>query len=195
MTYLTLIPRRSLKAIARHLKSLSIAAVGGLLVAGSAEFVESKAANAQAAYGSYIGIGGSFGLTDGADTNENENSDISAVIAGRYRFMRLPMSVRAQALVFTDTNAFVPTVSYDIPLNWQTDLYLGAGLAIQDAGDNDDASPIGNQTAIVLQPGVDYMVPNSDLVVFGNAIIAFDAYREGGGTAAALQGGVGLNLR
>jgi len=195
MTYLTLIPRLSPKAIARHFKSLSIAAVAGLLVAGSAELVESKAANAQAAYGSYIGVGGSFGLTDGADTSVNEDSDISAVISGRYRFMRLPISVRAQALVFTDTNAFVPTVSYDIPLNWQTDLYLGAGLAIQDAGDNDDASPIGNQTAIVLQPGVDYMVPNSDLVVFGNAIIAFDAYRDGGGAAAALQGGVGLNLR
>lgn len=195
MTYLTLISRLAPRAIARQLMSLSLAATGGLLIAASAEIAESKVANAQAAYGSYIGVGGSFGLTDGADANENENSDISAVIAGRYRFMRLPISVRAQALVFTDTNAFVPTVSYDIPINWQTDLYVGAGLAIQDSGSNDDASPIGNQTAFVVQPGVDYMVPNSDLVVFGNAIIAFDAYREGGGTAAALQGGVGLNLR
>lgn len=192
MAYLTLLPQ--LKAIAHTAGSLAVAAAGGLVIAASANLSYPQAAHAQAAYGSYIGVGGSLGVTDGAD-DANESSDISAVIAGRYRFMRLPISVRAQALVFTDTNAFVPTVSYDIPINWQTDLYLGAGVAIQDAGENDDASPIGNQTAVVLQPGVDYAVPNSDLVVFGNAIIAFDAYREGGGTAAALQGGVGLNLR
>ena len=150
-------------------------------------------ASAQAAYGSYVGAGASIGLTSGDDA-AGEDQDEAAVIAARYHFLRLPLSVRAQALVFTDTNAFVPTVSYDFPLNWHTDLYLGAGLAIQDAGDNDDPSPIGNQTAFVLQPGVDYMLPNSRLVVFGNAIIAFDAYREGNNTAAALQGGVGVRF-
>ena len=148
---------------------------------------------AQAAYGSYVGVGGSLGLTDGNDI-AGETQDESAVIAARYHFLRLPVSVRAQALVFTDTNALVPTVSYDFPLNWHTDLYVGAGLVIQDAGENDSPSPVGNQTAFALQPGVDYMVPNSRLVVFGNAIIAFDAYREGSGAAAALQGGVGVQF-
>ena len=38
------------------------------------------------------------------------------------------------------------------------------------------------------------MVPNSNAVVFGNAIIAFDAYRNGGGTAVSVQGGVGLRF-
>lgn len=150
-------------------------------------------AMAQAAYGSYVGVGGSLGLTDGNEA-ANESQDEAAVIAARYHFLRLPMSVRAQALVFTDTNALVPTVSYDFPLNWHTDLYLGAGLVIQDAGENDSPSPVGNQTAFAIQPGVDYMVPNSRLVVFGNAIIAFDAYREGSGAAAALQGGVGVQF-
>ncbi|NET49347.1 MAG: porin family protein [Merismopedia sp. SIO2A8] len=150
-------------------------------------------AMAQAAYGSYVGVGASVGLTDG-DEIADERQDESAVIAARYHFLRLPISVRAQALVFTDTNALVPTVSYDFPVNWHTDVYVGAGLAIQDAGDNDAPSPIGNKTAFVIQPGVDYMLPNSRLVVFGNAIIAFDAYREGNGTAAALQGGVGVRF-
>ena len=154
---------------------------------------QSAPAMAQAAYGSYVGVGGSLGLTDGNDV-AGESQDEAAVIAARYHFLRLPISVRAQALVFTDTNALVPTVSYDFPLNWHTDLYLGAGLVIQDAGDNDSPSPVGNQTAFAIQPGVDYMVPNSPLVVFGNAIIAFDAYREGSGAAAALQGGVGVQF-
>ncbi|MEB3229821.1 MAG: hypothetical protein VKJ64_02340 [Leptolyngbyaceae bacterium] len=148
---------------------------------------------AQAAYGSYVGLGASLGLTDG-DEITSEGQDEAIALAARYHFLRLPLSVRAQALVFTDTNALVPTVSYDFPLNWNTDLYVGAGLAIQDADDGDDSSPIGNKTAFVLQPGVDYMVPNSRLVVFGNAIIAFDAYREGDNTAAALQGGVGVRF-
>jgi hypothetical protein len=30
--------------------------------------------------------------------------------------------------------------------------------------------------------------------IFGNAIIAFDAYRNTGGTALSLQGGVGLRF-
>lgn len=154
---------------------------------------QAKPAMGQAAYGSYVGVGASVGLTDG-DELADEDQDEAAVIAARYHFLRLPISVRAQALVFTDTNALVPTVSYDFPLNWNTDLYLGAGLAIQDAGENDDPSPIGNKTAFVLQPGVDYMLPNSRLVVFGNAIIAFDAYRAGDNTAAALQGGVGVRF-
>ena len=150
-------------------------------------------ATAQAAYGSYVGVGGSLGLTDGNDAAD-ETQEEAAVIAARYHFLRLPISVRAQALVFSDTNALVPTVSYDFPLNWHTDLYLGAGLVIQDAGENDAPSPVGNQTAFAIQPGVDYMIPNSDFVVFGNAIIAFDAYREGSGAAAALQGGVGVQF-
>jgi len=173
-------------------KNASAIALGSALAAGIIAATPTSA-NAQAAYGSYVGVGASIGVTSGE--GDLEDQDIAATIAGRYRFVKLPISLRGQALVFTDTNAFVPTVSYDLPINWQTDLYLGAGVAIQDAGDNDEASPIGNQTAFVLQPGIDYMLPNSRLVIFGNSIIAFDAYREGGGVAASLQGGVGVNLR
>ncbi|MGF1535304.1 MAG: hypothetical protein ACFB4J_02300 [Elainellaceae cyanobacterium] len=169
--------------------ALRCGAVIGLAIAGWVSL--SQRANAQAAYGSYVGVGASVGLTSG-DSELGEDQDFSGVIAARYHFLRLPISLRAQALVFTDTDAFVPTVSYDFPINWQTDAYIGAGVAFQD--DNDSASPIGNETAFVLQPGVDYSIPNSRFVVFGNAIIAFDAYEQGGGTAAALQGGVGLQF-
>ncbi|MEB3359113.1 MAG: hypothetical protein VKK04_20470 [Synechococcales bacterium] len=177
----------------RHICQTGAIALGVGAIALGMNVTTGTAASAQAAYGSYVGVGGSFGLTDG-DELANEDQDVAAVIAARYHFLRLPISVRAQALVFTDTNAFVPTVSYDFPITWRGDAYLGAGVAIQDAGENDDASPIGNRTSFVLQPGIDYMIPNSRLAVFGNAIIAFDAYRESGGTAAALQGGVGVRF-
>ncbi|OUL21419.1 hypothetical protein [Nostoc sp. 106C] len=139
-------------------------------------------AQAQVAYGSYVGIGPSVGLSDGLQ--------LGGVIAFRYKLLESPISFRAQALIGQGT-AIVPTVSYDVPLNWQTDAYLGAGLAL---ASGDDPSPVGNKISFALQPGIDYVVPNSNTVLFGNAIIAFDAYRNGSGTAFSLQGGVGLRF-
>ncbi|MEB3217607.1 MAG: hypothetical protein VKN72_15410 [Nostocales cyanobacterium 94392] len=141
-----------------------------------------KPAEAQVAYGSYVGVGPAVGISDGAQ--------IGGVLAVRYKLLEKPVSFRAQALVGEST-AVVPMVSYDVPLNWQTDAYLGAGLVL--AG-GDTPSPVGNKISFALQPGVDYMVPNSNTVIFGNAIIAFDAYRDKSGTAVSVQGGVGLRF-
>ncbi|MCW6038239.1 hypothetical protein K4A83_18455 [Spirulina subsalsa FACHB-351] len=144
---------------------------------------------AQAAYGSYVGIGGGFGVMNDQGGN---GQDWSGVVAFRYKFLEVPVSLRAQGFVGRSV-AVVPTVSYDIPLNWQTDLYIGAGAAFG-SGSNGVPSPVGDKTSFALQPGIDYAVPNSKLVIFGNAVIAFDAYRNGGGTAVSVQGGVGYRF-
>lgn len=141
-----------------------------------------KPAQAQVAYGSYVGVGPTVGLSDGGQ--------VGGVVAARYKLLKSPVSFRAQALIGRNT-AVVPTVSYDVPLNWQTDAYLGAGLVL--AG-GDTPSPVGNKVSFALQPGVDYVVPNSNTVIFGNAIIAFDAYRNSSGAAVSVQGGVGLKF-
>jgi hypothetical protein len=138
---------------------------------------------AQVAYGSYVGVGPTVGITDGVQ--------VGGVIAARYKLLELPISFRAQALVGRNI-AVVPTVSYDVPLNWQTDAYLGAGLVLAGGGDN--SSPVGNKISFALQPGIDYVVANSNTVIFGNAIIAFDAYRDGGGAAISVHGGVGYRF-
>ena len=146
-----------------------------------------KPVQAQAAYGSYVGLGGTIGL------NEDDNGDgdgFGMVISGRYKLLAVPISLRAQAFLFNGDLALVPTVSYDFPVSFQTDVYLGAGVSIPTG---DDASPVGNETAFVLQPGIDFAVPGSNVVVFGNAIFAFDAF-EDGGTATAVQAGVGWNF-
>ncbi|WP_375501177.1 hypothetical protein [uncultured Nostoc sp.] len=140
-----------------------------------------KPAQAQVAYGSYIGIGPTLGFTDGIQ--------LGGVLAGRYKLLEAPLSLRAQVLIGNNT-AIVPTVSYDLPLNWQADAYLGAGLVLASGG----SSPVGDKISFALQPGIDYMIPNSNTVLFGNAIIAFDAYRDSGGTAISVQGGVGLRF-
>jgi hypothetical protein len=129
----------------------------------------SQTAQAQVAYGSYVGIGPTVGFTEG--------SQLGGVLAFRYKLLETPISFRTQALIGKGT-AIVPTVSYDMPLNWQTDA----------------VSPVGNKISFALQPGIDYVVPNSNTVIFGNAIIAFDADRNSGSTALSLQGGVGLRF-
>lgn len=174
--------------LARWLGSIG---VGGA-IAALAALSCAQPAQAQAAYGSYVGIGAAVGVTDDSETGEGDT--FSAVIAGRYRFLEVPVSIRAQAFVFGDTFAFVPTVSYDYPLNWNTDIYLGAGVSFTSDDEGDDPSPVGDKTAFVLQPGIDYTLPNSNVVLFGNAIIAFDAYREGGNTAVSIQSGVGYQF-
>jgi hypothetical protein len=155
------------------------------VVAGFA--LTTQPVSAQAAYGSYVGAGVSVGTSNGPQDNGRQ---VGGVLAARYKLLELPLSLRAQALIGSGV-AVVPTISYDIPLNWQTDAYLGVGAAFA-AGDS--PSPVGDKTSFALQPGVDYVVANSNTVIFGNAIIAFDAYRNGGGTAVSVQGGVGVRF-
>ncbi len=128
-------------------------------------------ANAQAAYGSYIGIGPAFG-----------DGEIGVAINGRYNVLELPISIRGAAFL-GEGSAFVPTISYDYPLNFNTEIYVGAGVAFASEG-----SVMGDGTAFVLQPGVDFLTGNN-LVFYGNAIVPF-----GGDTNTAVQGGVGIQF-
>ncbi|MEL6469780.1 MAG: hypothetical protein AAFP20_10015 [Cyanobacteria bacterium J06614_10] len=141
---------------------------GSLAIALSVQ----SSANAQAAYGSYIGIGPAFG-----------DGELAVAINGRYNILELPISIRGAAFL-GDGSAFVPTVSYDFPLNFNTEIYAGAGVAFASEG-----SVMGDGTSFVLQPGVDYTMDRSNLVFYGNAIIPI-----GGDTTTAVQGGVGIQF-
>lgn len=169
---------------------ISTSAIGAAAMS-AAVLMQAAPAQAQVAYGSYVGIGGAVGLTNAAETGEGSN--FSGVITGRYRFLERPISLRAQAFLFGGQFAFVPTVSYDIPLSWNLDAYVGAGASFTGGG-ADQPSPVGDKTAFVLQPGVDYIFPNSNLVAFGNAVFAFDAYQDGNNMAVSVQGGVGIQF-
>ena len=171
-----------------HLLRGGLALIAAPAIATGLNLASPTSASAQAAYGSYIGIGPSIGLTDGS---RQEPEKVAGVIAGRYKFLKVPISIRTQVLIGNSV-AIVPTVSYDIPLSWRADAYVGVGASIPLSGDR--TTPVGNQTAFAIQPGIDYALPNSDFVLFGNAIIAFDAYKQGPGPAASVQGGVGIRF-
>jgi hypothetical protein len=157
------------------------------LTLGTSFFLMAKSASAQAAYGSYIGVGASYGATE---NNNDEGEQVGGFIGARYKFLKAPISLRVQSLIGQGT-AIVPTVSYDFPLNWQTDAYVGAGVSLPIG---ESLSPIGDETSFAIQPGVDFMIPNSNTVLFGNAIVAFDGYKEGNNAAFSLQGGLGLQF-
>ncbi|MFN3359844.1 MAG: hypothetical protein ACK421_00190 [Pseudanabaenaceae cyanobacterium] len=142
---------------------------------------------AQPAYGSYIGVGLGVGVSDGSVLDGNSRT-AAGLIALRYKFLEVPISLRTQVLI-GDSTAVVPTISYDLPLNFNTDFYLGVGASIAN-----NITPVGNKNSFVLQPGIDYTIPNSNLVLFGNAIFAFDAYRNANTTATSLQTGIGFRF-
>jgi hypothetical protein len=141
-------------------------------------------ARSEPAYGSYVGVGGNLGFSQSENQDGNQ---LGGVVSVRYKLLETPISLRSQALLGSG-QAIVPSVSYDIPLNWQTDAYLGAGVALPISSTD---SPVGNKTSLVIQPGIDYSLPNSNAVLFGNAVVSLDAYQEGGGAAVSIQGGVG----
>jgi opacity protein-like surface antigen len=163
--------------------TLGAVAMGTVAIAASLALT-SKPADAQAAYGSYIGIGGSAGLTEADGDRQN-----SFLVSARYKLLPVPISLRAQAFFSGDGTAVVPTISYDFPLTWQADIYLGAGAALA-TGD----TPVGQKVSFAIQPGVDFAVPNTQFVVFGNAVIALNAYDDENKPAVSLQGGVGLRF-
>jgi hypothetical protein len=179
-----------MKSVPRWIKYAATASLLAVATTAVGEVLKPSVAQAQVAYGSYVGLGVGVGLTSASQTGQG--GGLQGVITGRYRFLEVPISVRGQAFLFGGNFAFVPTVSYDVPINWNTDVYLGAGAAFNGGGG--DPSVVGDKTAFVLQPGVDYMFPNSDLVAFGNAIFAFDAYQDGGNMAVSVQGGVGIQF-
>jgi hypothetical protein len=162
----------------------------GVTALGCVSSAIAPSVHAQAAYGSYVGVGASFGFSSG-NADLGESSRTSAVVSGRYKFLEFPISVRTQVLIGNST-AVVPTISFDVPLNFDADIYIGAGVALSNTV---DTTPVGNKNSLVIQPGIDYTLPNSNLVLFGNVIFALDAYRNSpGNSATSLQTGLGLRF-
>ena len=152
----------------KRLAGFASIAIGGLALALSLQ----APAKAQAAYGSYIGIGPAFG-----------DGEVGVGITGRYNILELPISIRGTAFL-GEGSAFVPAVSYDYPINFNTEIYLGAGAVFASEG-----SVMGDGTSFVLQPGVDFTRNRNNIVFYGNAIVPI-----GGDTNTAVQGGIGYQF-
>lgn len=173
-------------------RAAQLAAPPAMALAALAAFSALKPApaSAQVAYGSYVGVGVAVPIT--SDAVSGQSGGIQGMVQGRYRFLTSPLSLRGQAYFFGSSFAFVPSVSYDIPLNWNLDTYVGVGVSF--VGGGDEPTVLGDQTALVLQSGVDYVFPNSNLVAFGSGTFAINSYSQGGNSAVSISGGMGIQF-
>lgn len=165
----------------------TIALVTSTLIAASI-FLSANIANAKPAGmdGNYIGAGISAGTTRGV--GNSDDAVFGGNIQGRYAIPQAPVSVRGAVLFGGDATAIVPVLTYDLPIAKNTNLYFGAGYSfITDGGEN---TQLGDKDAAVITLGAESGV-SKNVVVYGDAKWAIDAYENSNGDALSLQTGVG----
>ncbi len=179
----------SLKSVAL-LSTLSIAAVAPL-------FLGAGSASAQPIYGtqtqrfdrSYVGAGGAAGVTNGG--RDNDAAVFGGNIQGRFAVPNAPVSVRGSVLFTGKNSAVIPTVTYDLPVSKNTNVYGGAGYSFVQNGNQ--SSQIGNKDAAVITAGVESQVAKG-VVVYSDAKYGINAYQGSNAGALTVQAGVGLSF-
>jgi hypothetical protein len=139
--------------------------------------------------GSYIGAGVAAGVTNGGQSGDD--AVLGGNVQGRFAVPEVPISVRGAVLFGGKTTAIVPTLTYDLPIGKNTNLYLGAGYSF--IATEGERTPIGNRDAAVITAGVESEVAKS-VVVYGDAKWGLNAYENSSADALTLQAGVGFRF-
>ena len=135
---------------------------------------------------SYLGAGISVGVTNGGNSGNDDDAQFGGNVQGRFAIPNTPLSARG-AVLFTDKSAaLMPMISYDVPVTNNANIYLGAGYSFVT---NDGTTPLGNKDAVVIATGVEAQM-SKNIVVYGDAKLGIDAYRDSSGEAVSLQTGV-----
>jgi len=171
----------SLKSVA-VLSALSAVAMSPLFFAGSAS------AQPVRFDGSYVGAGIGGSVTQGG--RGNDESKFGGNIQGRFAVPNAPVSVRGSVLFDGDNSVIIPSLTYDVPVARNTNVYVGAGYGfVQNDG---RTSQLGNKDAAVISAGVESEVARG-VVVYSDAKYGINAY-EGGAGSVSFVGGVGLRF-
>lgn len=181
-----------MKRLFKGLLSLSVSA----LVFAPA-FLSAGKASAQTAVqptgtdASYLGAGISVGVTNGGSSIYDDDSQFGGNVQGRFAIPNTPVSARGALLFGGDTIAVMPMISYDVPVNNNTNVYLGAGYSF--VGDKGKSTPLGNKDAVVLTTGVESQI-NNKVIAYGDVKLGIDAYENSSASAASIQAGVGYRF-
>lgn len=172
----------SLKSIAT-LSTLSALALSPLFLAGSASAAPVRFD------GSYVGAGVGGSVTNGG--RGNDNAVFGGNIQGRFAVPNTPVSVRGSVMFNGDNSAIIPTLTYDLPVAKNTNVYVGGGYGfVQNGG---QTSQIGNQNAPVITAGVESEVAKG-IVVYSDAKYGINAYQGSNAGSLSVVGGVGLRF-
>jgi hypothetical protein len=173
-----------------NLKSASLSALSVLAVLGSAvapTLLSANSASAQTAprgmEGSYLGGGASVGFSNDALDND---ANVGGHVQGRVDIPDAPISVRGAALINGDNVSLVPTVTADIGVARNTNLYVGAGYSF--LTDEGATSMLGNQNAVVLTTGVETAVQRN-IVLYSDVKVALDGVENSDKTPVSVQVG------
>lgn len=135
---------------------------------------------------SYLGGGIAVGVTDGGSPIYDDDSQFGGNVQGRFAIPNTPISARGALLFGGDTVAVMPMISYDVSVNNNTNVYLGAGYSF--VADEGESTPLGNKDAVVLTTGVESQVTDK-VVVYGDVKLGIDAYENSSASAASIQAG------
>jgi opacity protein-like surface antigen len=139
--------------------------------------------------GNYIGAGVSAGLTHGI--HNNDDAVFGGNVQGRFAVPQTPISARGAVLFGGDAVAIVPTITYDVPIAKKTNLYIGGGYSFNTSEGRN--TQLGTRDATVLTLGAESEL-SKNIVAYGDAKWAIDAYKNSSGDAVSLQAGVGLRF-
>jgi hypothetical protein len=137
----------------------------------------------------YFGAGVSAGVTNGGETGDA--ATLGGNLSGRLTTPQVPVSVRGSVLFTDETSAIIPTVSYDLPVAKNTNLYVGAGYSfVQEKG---KPTPLGNQNAPVVTVGAETQV-GQNIVIYGDSKLGINAYQDSSASAVSFQAGAGFKF-
>jgi hypothetical protein len=156
-----------------------------LLSVGSASAEPTKGTNS-----TYVGAGVAAGVTNGG--GENDAATFGGNVQGRIAVPKVPVSARGAVIFSDDTSAIIPTVSYDIPIAKNTNVYVGGGYSFVET--DGQPTPIGNRNAPVVTVGAETQI-GQDIVIYGDTKVGIDAYENTSGTAVSIQGGAGFRFK
>jgi hypothetical protein len=137
----------------------------------------------------YIGAGFAAGVTNGGQTGDAANLGIN--IQGRVAVPKTPVSVRGAVLYGNETTAIIPSVSVDVPIAKNTNVYGGVGYSFVEK--NGAPTPLGNKDAVVLTAGAETKVAK-DFVLYGDTKLGVNAYQNSPASAVSFQGGLGYRF-
>lgn len=166
-----------------------VAAVGLSVVAIAPTFLMpgKAAAQVRGMNGHYIGAGVAAGVTNGPE----DGSTFGGNIQGRLDVPRAPISARGAILFNDETSAIMPLLTYDAGIAPNTNVYFGGGYSFVES--DDDLTPLGNQDSVVLTAGVESALARR-LVVYGDAKLGLNAFKDSSDSAASFQVGLGYRF-
>ena len=116
---------------------------------------------------------------------------IGAQFQGRYDLPNSPLSVRGSVYLGDNAKAVLPTVTYDLPVGTNTNLYAGAGVAWVNTL-NGKSTPLGTQTGVVLTTGVEAAI-SQGVILYGDAKW-LSSHKTPGSSPLRYQVGVGYRF-